>query len=115
MGKRQVDKKSAAYKKYRRRKILFVVEVILLLLVCGVAYVYIQVDSKLNLMETEKLDEKKVVVNKTAETNPTLKGYMNIALFGVDEKKENTDTIIIASINNAAEYRGGQIRKSKFF
>ena len=100
MGKRQVDKKSAAYKKYRRRKILFVVEVILLLLVCGVAYVYIQVDSKLNLMETEKLDEKKVVVNKTAETNPTLKGYMNIALFGVDEKKENTDTIIIASINN---------------
>lgn len=100
MGKRQVDKKSAAYKKYRRRKILFIVEVIMLFLVCGVAYAYIQLDTKLNEIEIEELDTEKVIINKTAETDATLKGYMNIALFGVDENKTNTDTIIIASINN---------------
>ena len=100
MGKRQVDKKSAAYKKYRRRKVLFIVEVIMLLLVCGVAFVYIQLDAKLNTIEIEELDTEKVIINKTAETDAALKGYMNIALFGVDADKTNTDTIIIASINN---------------
>lgn len=100
MGKRQVDKKSAAYKKYRRRKVLFIVEVVMLFLVCGVAFVYIQLDKQLNKIEIEELDTEKVIINKTAETDAVLKGYMNIALFGVDENKTNTDTIIIASINN---------------
>ncbi len=105
MGKRRVDKKSAAYKKYRRRKTLFIVEVILLLLVCGAAFVYIQIDKKLNEIDIQELDSEKVVVNKTAETDEVLKGYMNIALFGADSRtgdlsRTNTDTIIIASINN---------------
>jgi len=100
MGKRRVDKKSAAYKKYRRRKILFIVEVIMLFLVCGVAFAYIQLDKELNKIEIKELDTEKVIINKTAETDAALKGYMNIALFGVDENKTNTDTIIIASINN---------------
>lgn len=100
MGKRQVDKKSAAYKKYRRRKILFIVEVILLILVCGVAYAYIHLDKQLNKIEIETIDTEKVIVNEQAETDPVLKGYMNIALFGVDIDKVNTDAIIIASINN---------------
>ncbi len=100
MGKRRVDKKSAAYKKYRRRKVLFIVEVILLFLVCGVAFAYIQVNKELDKIEIKELDTEKVIINKTAETDAILKGYMNVALFGVDENKTNTDTIIIASINN---------------
>ncbi|MGN0360605.1 MAG: LCP family protein [Hominisplanchenecus sp.] len=105
MGKRQVDKKSAAYKKYRRRKILFFTEIILLLLVCGAAFVYIQLETKLNKIEIKELDSEKVIVNKTVETDVVQKGYMNIALFGVDSRegnleRTNTDTIIIASINN---------------
>ena len=105
MGKKQIDKKSAAYKKYRRRKVLFIVEVFMLVLVCGVAFFYIQLDKKLNKIDIKQLDSNKVVINEEAETDAVLKGYMNIALFGVDSRegdleRTNTDTIIIASINN---------------
>ena len=105
MGKRQVDKKSAAFKKYRRRRTLFIVEVFLLVLVCGGAFVYVQLDKKLNSIQIQQLDSSKVTINQAAETDEVIKGYTNIALFGVDSREgnidqTNTDTIIIASINN---------------
>ena len=57
-------------------------------------------NKELDKIEIKELDTEKVIINKTAETDAILKGYMNVALFGVDENKTNTDTIIIASINN---------------
>lgn len=105
MGRRQKNNTNTGYKKYKRRRNLFIVEVIVLLLVCAGAFVYLQMDKKLNKIQIETLDSKKVVVNKEAETDEVIKGYTNIALFGVDSRegdlsRANTDTIIIASINN---------------
>jgi LCP family protein required for cell wall assembly len=72
----------------------------MLFLMGGVAYAYVQLDTKLNKIDIVELDSEKVVINKTAETDEVLHGYKNIVLLGVDENKYNTDTIIIASINN---------------
>ena len=60
MGKRQIDKTSAAYKKYRRRKVIFIVEVIFLILICVAAFFYIQVQKKLNSIQMETLDREKI-------------------------------------------------------
>ena len=105
MGKRQVDKTSAAYKKYRRRKVLFIIEVFLLILVGAGVYAYLQVDRSLDKIQVETLDTDKIIINEAAETDVVIKGYTNIAIFGADSRdanveKTNTDTIIIASINN---------------
>lgn len=105
MGRRQRNNTNLGNKKYKRRRNLFIVEVIVLLLVCAGAFVYLQMDKKLNKIQIETLDNEKVVVNKEAETDEVIKGYTNIALFGVDSREgdlsqANTDTIIIASINN---------------
>ena len=66
-------------------------------------YVYGQIDSRLNKIETPQLDESKIVTNVTA---PQMSGYTTYALFGIDQRSknaldaQNSDTIIIASINN---------------
>lgn len=103
--KRTVDKTSRRYKRLRRRKIIFVLEIFVLLLVCTAAFAYFYIDGKLNKMQTQTLDINNVVVNKEVETNETLKGFTNIALFGLDTREGNLaeangDTMIIASINN---------------
>ena len=52
------------------------------------------------------IKEEDIVVNDIVKENETMKGYRNIALFGVDSRtgalaqKTRTDTIMIASINN---------------
>lgn len=105
MGKRQIDKTSASYKKYKRRKILFSLEVVLLIILCIAAFFYIQVQKKLNSIQMETLDSEIMEFNEAVETDQVIKGYTNIALFGADTRENdltrtNTDTIIIASINN---------------
>lgn len=105
MGKRQIDKTSASYKKYKRRKIIFIIEVVFLILLCVAAFFYIQVQKKLNSIQLETLDSEKIEFNEAVETDQVIKGYTNIALFGADSRERdltrtNTDTIIIASINN---------------
>ena len=88
----------------KKRTALFIVEIICLLLFIGGLYVYGQIDSRLNKIETPQLDESKIVTNVTA---PQMSGYTTYALFGIDQRSKNTaldaqnsDTIIIASINN---------------
>ena len=83
---------------------MFIVEIICLLLFIGGLYVYGQIDSRLNKIETPQLDESKIVTNVTA---PQMSGYTTYALFGIDQRSknaaldaQNSDTIIIASINN---------------
>lgn len=105
MGKKQIDKTSASYKKYKRRKAIFIVEIIFLILISAIAFFYIQIQRKLNSIQIETVDNKQLEVNEAVETDEIIKGYTNIALFGVDSRegdltRTNTDTMIIASINN---------------
>lgn len=84
---------------------IFITEVIFLLLLCVAAFFYIQVQKKLNSIQLETLDSEKMEFNEAVETDQVIKGYTNIALFGADSREHdltrtNTDTIIIASINN---------------
>lgn len=87
----------------KKRIALFVGELIILLLLIGGLFVYGQINSRLNQIDGEELEN--VEMNVVASEKMT--GYQNIALFGVDSRGEgsdmavnNSDTIIIASINN---------------
>ena len=98
-----------AVKKKRRKKtrknnkriILFVVEMIVLVILLVVLYMVLKAD-KVNKVS---IDKENIVVNETVENNVALKGYRNIALFGVDARDKSlgkgnrTDTIMIASVN----------------
>lgn len=88
----------------KKRTALFVLEILCLLIFIGGLYVYGQIDSRLNKIETPQLDESKIVTNVTA---PQMSGYTTYALFAIDQRSknaaldaQNSDTIIIASINN---------------
>ena len=88
----------------KKRTALFILEIICLLVFIGGLYVYGQIDSRLNKIETPQLDESKIVTNVTA---PQMSGYTTYALFAIDQRSknaaldaQNSDTIIIASINN---------------
>lgn len=101
-GKKPVSKKKKAAKR-RRRAILFGVEILILVVMLGFLYTVLKTEK----VERIKIDEEKVVMemNENVETNEVMKGYRNIALFGVDSREGSlgkgtrSDTIIIASIN----------------
>ena len=89
-----------------RRKVLFILEIIVLLLFIGGLYVYGQISAKLDKIDIQETDlqEQDIVTNDQA---PQMTGYTTYALFGLDHRSkneklntENSDTIIIASINN---------------
>ena len=50
----------------KKRKVLFVLEIIVLLLFIGGLYVYGQISSRLDKIEQPELDEEKVIVNQEA-------------------------------------------------
>ncbi len=101
-GKKKSGKKAQA-KKQRRRIILFVIEIIILLIAVVVLYAVLA-GTKSGKVE---LKEKDIIINETVQEaqETTMKGYRNIALFGVDSttgaltKNTRSDTIMIASIN----------------
>ncbi len=98
--------------KSKIKKILFAVEIIVLLLFIGGLYVYGQLNSKLDKINQPVLDDSKIKVNQEVQDSidsqeSTLTGYTTYALFGIDHRDknialggENSDTIIIASVNN---------------
>ena len=98
--------------KSKTKKILFAVEIIVLLLFIGGLYVYGQLNSKLEKINQPVLDDSKIKVNQEVQDSidsqeSTLTGYTTYALFGIDHRDKNTalggensDTIIIASVNN---------------
>lgn len=90
----------------KRRKVLFILEIIVLLLFIGGLYVYGQISAKLDKIDIQETDlqEQDIVTNDQATQ---MTGYTTYALFGLDHRSkneklntENSDTIIIASINN---------------
>lgn len=87
---------------------LLIVEVCVLFLAIGIMYVVVTTTDE---VERKDIDEEKIVINEEVVENMqsnddnTVKGYRNIALFGVDArdgelgKGTRSDSIIIASIN----------------
>ena len=96
-------KKKEQAKKKRRRIILFITELFVLSIMVVVLYGVMK-GEKTGKME---LDEEKIIVNDVVKEKEetTMKGFRNIALFGVDSttgsltKDTRSDTIMIASIN----------------
>lgn len=101
-GKKKGGKRAQA-RKQRRRIILFIVEIIILIIAVMVLYMVLS-GTKSGKVE---LKEKDIIINETVQEaqETTMKGYRNIALFGVDSttgaltKNTRSDTIMIASIN----------------
>ena len=88
----------------KKKKVLFVLEIIVLLLFIGGLYVYGQISSRLDKIEQPELKKEKIVVNQEA---PKMTGYKTYVLFGIDTRGEgsqysaqNSDTMIIVSVNN---------------
>lgn len=93
-----------ANKKKRGKIILFITEILVLLLLLVVFWGVMQA-RKIKIVT---IDDENVEINeqvKESTENGTLKGYRNIALFGVDsregelDKNTRTDTIKVVSIN----------------
>ncbi len=99
-AKRQAAARRRAQKK-RKRIILFTVEIVLLVVVVAVGFMLF----KGTKIQKVKINEEDIVINENVEANESMKGYRNIALFGVDARDKSlgkgnrSDTIIIASIN----------------
>lgn len=105
-GKKSSGKKNskkAQAKKQRRRIILFVIEIIILVIAVFVLY-GVMSGTKSGKLD---LDEDDIIINEQVveAQETTMKGYRNIALFGVDSttgaltKNTRSDTVMIASIN----------------
>lgn len=101
-------KKSTRKQKQRNKLIVFGVEVILLIVVVVGLAVFTKLASLYDKVETgEKMDNSEAGINDIdTEQAEVLKGYTNIALFGLDNRSVGnyesgrSDTIMVASINN---------------
>ena len=90
-------------KKKRTKILLFILEIFILLIMVVVLYGVLKVE-KVGKVD---LPEEDIVINPEVDekVETTMKGYRNIALFGVDSttgaltKNTRSDTIMIASIN----------------
>ena len=101
-AKRTSAKQRAAKKK--KKVVIFAVELIIILVMVAVLYLVMNKTSegpKVTYLEPDKLE-----IHEEVQENVTMKGYMNVALFGVDAETESqlykgsrSDSIMIASIN----------------
>lgn len=90
-------------KKSKKTLILFGVEIIVIVILLGFIY-FVRQTSK---VEKIRINEEAITIemNQNVSANEIMKGYRNIALFGVDSREGSlgkgtrSDTIIIASIN----------------
>ena len=103
-GQRRESAKQRAAKK-RRKVIIFGVEIVVILVMVAVLYLVMTHTNnegpKFTVLETEELR-----IPEEVQQDETMKGYMNIALFGVDATKESqlykgsrSDSVMIASVN----------------
>ncbi len=109
MAKKEKKQKTAIQKAIKIISILLIILVIALVAIFTGGYTYI--NSLIGTMNQEQIDESQIGVSSKSEEN--LKNYRNIALLGVDTRKDNyetynnrSDCIIIASINE----KNGDIR-----
>lgn len=104
-GKKKKSSAAAARKakKKQKRIALFIIEILVLAVLVVVLYTVLKAENVQKITVDEENINK--VFNEKVEENEALKGYRNIALFGVDSREGDlgkgtrSDSIIIASIN----------------
>lgn len=102
-GKRNLTKKQLRLRRRRRRRrIVFGMEIAILLIMVGGLFVF----AKMGKMNFSELNFDNIGINSGVRESEHMKGYTTIGLVGVDIsnggslKRSNSDTMIIASINN---------------
>ena len=110
-GSRSGNGGSRGGKKKKNQTLGIILVLAEVLVACVLLFAAYQVFFKVDVTKVGKvnMDEEKInkSINEGVAENVQMEGYTNIALFGVDSregeltKKTRTDTIIIASINNA--------------
>ena len=105
-------KKSRKYKKMRRRKIIFGIEITVLLILSGILVVYAWINRSMDKMNQDTLDSSQIQINSEVKANTDLSqmsGTQVIALVGVDARgvegselaeSMNSDTIILCCIDH---------------
>ena len=105
-------KKSRRYKKMRRRKIIFGMEIAVLLILSGILFVYAWINRSMDKMNQDTLDTSQIQINSEVKANTDLSqlsGTQVIALVGVDARgvkgselaeSMNSDTIILCCIDH---------------
>lgn len=105
-------KKSRKYKKMRRRKIIFGIEITVLLILSGILFVYAWINRSMDKMNQDTLDSSQIQINSEVKANTDLSqmsGTQVIALIGVDARgvegselaeSMNSDTIILCCIDH---------------
>lgn len=105
-------KKSRKYKKMRRRKIIFGIEITVLLILSGILFVYAWINRSMDKMSQDTLDSSQIQINSEVKANTDLSqmsGTQVIALVGVDARgvegselaeSMNSDTIILCCIDH---------------
>lgn len=104
MAKEQ-SKRRKRRRKRRARKILFVLELLILLILIVGIFLFAQINKRLDDTQDTDFDITKVKMTEEVVEAQVAKGYQLIALAGVnpadgDLDYNNSDTIIIACINN---------------
>jgi len=87
--------------------VLFAVEIVALIALLVVMWVVLKATDEEKGVEKINIEESEIIIemNEEVQENEVMKGYRNIALFGVDSRtgdlasKTRTDTIMVASIN----------------
>ena len=89
MAKKKVNKKSKAYKRRRKRRVLFGVEIFVLLILVGCLLVYSKAKGLLNSMNLVDQNFSITDISADEETIREQKrqGYETIALVGVDSRE----------------------------
>lgn len=105
-------KKSRKYKKMRHRKIIFGIEITVLLILSGILFVYAWINRSMDKMNQDTLDSSQIQINSEVKANTDLSqmsGTQVIALVGVDARgvegselaeSMNSDTIILCCIDH---------------
>lgn len=105
-------KKSRKYKKMRRRKIIFGIEITVLLILSGILFVYAWINRSMDKMNQDTLDSSQIQINSEVKANTDLSqmsGTQVIALVGVDARgvegselaeSMNSDTTILCCIDH---------------
>ena len=105
-GKKLTAKQRRARK--QRKIIIFAVEIIVILVMLVIVWQVFQTTNNNEGPHFAEFDQKDIILNSGIEENEVMKGYWNIALFGIDVedskvsslyKGKRSDTIMIASVN----------------
>lgn len=104
-GKKKISAKKRRQKQ-RARIAIFAVELVVIVVMLLVVLKVFQTTEETEGPHFAEFQESEIVINSEVQENEEIKGYWNIALFGVDAKTSEelykgsrSDTIMIASIN----------------